>query len=498
MGSWFGLAGSMISLIVLARLLDPTDFGIYGFVLVTLAIPEAIACNSLNESLIQRADLSRGHSNSVFGLSLFFAVIFFTAIIFGAPYIETFFNQDGLAPYLWVMSAGLFVGALTAVPAAHLQRRLAFKQIAMVDIIGTVTAAIVGVALALWLKNAWALLIMELSRRVVRMLAFSWMDRWLPSLKFSLGNLKDLAAFNIASVGIRLVTVLELNIPRAAVGIFLGPAALGMFNLALRVQDQAGAALISPFGAIIALPFASKSQSNRELLHKMLRGAITVATFIAYPAFLGAVAIAPLAVPIVFGEKWVGAVAAIQISLLIGIRKPTATFDAGVLKGVGRPDLVLKIAVLCLLPLAVLPLAANQSLEAVMWLIWFQKMLGWVLGALAVQKVVGFQIRQQVFAGASALLASIIMALAVFFASPRLPAEYSDITKLLMMIGLGGIVYPLVLFIVSPKTTYRRIRALILLFSGKKEQAIRTMVASTSPDAPPAADAPEVTHAAKP
>ena len=133
-----------------------------------------------------------------------------------------------------------------------------------------------------------------------------------------------------------------------------------------------------------------------------------------------------------------------------------------------------------------------------MWLIWFQKMLGWVLGALAVQKVVGFQIRQQIFAGAPALLASIIMALAVFFASPRLPAEYSDVTKLLMMIGLGGIVYPLVLFIVSPKTTYRRIRALILLFSGKKEQAIRTMVASTSPDAPPAADAPEVTHAAKP
>lgn len=495
MGSWAGLVGSMLSLVVLARLLDPVDFGIYGFVLVTLAIPEAIACNSLNESLIQRPELTKGHSNSVFGLSLFFATLFFLIIVMGAPLIEDFFGQDGLAPYLWVMSAGLFLGALTAVPAGHLQRRLAFKEVALVDVLGTLVAAVVGIVLAVWLQNAWALLIMELSRRVVRMLAFCWFDKWLPSLSFSMENLKDLAAFNFASVSLRLITVLERSIPQAVIGMFLGPAALGMFNLAIRVQEQAGAALISPFGAI-ALPFASKSQANRELLHKLLRGAITVATFVAYPAFLGAVAIAPVAVPIVFGEKWIGAIGAIQISLLIGIRRPTSTFDAGVLKGVGRPDLVLKIALICLATMVALPYVAPHGLEAVMWLIWVQKMLGWVLGAIAVQRVVGFSIRQQVFAGASALLASIVMAGAVLFASTRLPTTLDDTAKLLILVALGALTYPLVLLVVSPRTTIRRMKALVLFFSGKKDRAMQTMMETQAEEEPADVHA-EVPDAAK-
>ena len=481
MGSWAGLAGGMVSLVILARLLDPTDFGIYGFVMVTLAIPEAIACNSLGDSLIQRKELDSGHSNSVLALSLLFAVLFSIAVIGGSSYLETFFGHENLAPYLWVMSLGLFLGAIVTVPAAHLQRRLAFKQVAMIDVIGTIAGAVVGIVMAILLGNAWALVIMELARRTVRAVAFCWFDRWLPSFRFSFQDMRDLAAFNLSSVGIRITTVLEMNIPRAVVGIFLGPAALGMFNLALRVQDQAGAALISPFGAI-ALPFASISQNNRELLHRMQRGAITVATFVAYPAFLGAVAIAPLAVPIIFGEKWIGAIAVIQISLLIGIRRPTATFDAGILKGVGRPDLVLKIALVCLLPMAFLPLAANHGLEAVMWLVWGQKMLGWALGAMAVQRVVGFSIRQQVFAGSSALFASIAMALVVYFASVSLPAEYDNVLKLLIAIGLGMIVYPTVLLIISPRTTIKRIKALLYLVRGKKDLAMRTVVNTPAPE----------------
>ena len=68
LGSWIGLIAGITSLVVLARILAPEDFGIYGFVLITLALPETIACNSLNESLIQRKDLTKGHSNSVFVL----------------------------------------------------------------------------------------------------------------------------------------------------------------------------------------------------------------------------------------------------------------------------------------------------------------------------------------------------------------------------------------------------------------------------------------------
>lgn len=143
-----------------------------------------------------------------------------------------------------------------------------------------------------------------------------------------------------------------------------------------------------------------------------------------------------------------------------------------------------------------LPYVAPYGLEAIMWLIWAQKMIGWVLGALAVQRVVGFSIKQQVFAGASALLASIIMAGAVILTSARIPEHVDDIAKLLLLVVLGALTYPLVLLIVSPRTTLRRIRALVLLFAGKKERALQTMM--NSPDNDESSNfAPEVSDAAK-
>ena len=134
LGSWIGLIAGITSLVVLARILAPEDFGIYGFVLITLALPETIACNSLNESLIQRKDLTKGHSNSVFVLSLGLACLFFLLIALIAPFIASGFGVPELTPYLRVMSIGLFIGAFSAVPAGHLLREMKFRQIATADL----------------------------------------------------------------------------------------------------------------------------------------------------------------------------------------------------------------------------------------------------------------------------------------------------------------------------------------------------------------------------
>ena len=74
------------------------------------------------------------------------------------------------------------------------------------------------------------------------------------------------------------------------------------------------------------------------------------------------------------------------------------------------------------------------------------------------------------------------MATAVYFASIYLPATYSDIAKLLIAITLGMVTYPTVLLIISPRTTFKRIKALIYLASGKKDLAIRTVMNTQSSD----------------
>ncbi|MEH6743974.1 oligosaccharide flippase family protein [Hyphomonas sp.] len=472
---WLGLLSGLISLIVVARLLTPEDFGVYGFLLVVLVIPEVFSSDSLNEVLIQRTDLKAEHSNSVFLSSLVFATLFFGLIQLGAPYIATLFDVPSLSDYLRAMSVVLFMGALSAVPAALLQRHMRFREITIVDVIGYVVGAIVGVSSAVIFQNAWALVAMEMSRRFVRMLAFLYFANWWPSFRTNIYEFRSLLRFKLASIGLRLVAAGDISIPRLFVGLYLGPAALGMFNLAIRIQNQAMQALVSPFGAV-AFPVASKTQNDLPTLYKTMSTAIWLAGFIAYPAFIGAAAAAPVIVPVVLGTQWNDAIIAIQISMLMGIRLPSSAFNGGVLRGVGKPGLLLKVSVFALLVLVLmLPFASRISLEAVMIALAFQKFLGWLLSSWAVYQAVRFPITRQILAGSSVLVASLAMGAGIWWASDHLPLNWSDPAKVVAIIGLGVVLYVGGLVMASPSMAKRGTRSLILLFRGDRKLAIANL-----------------------
>ena len=127
LGNWFGMVGGILSLVFIARLLSPMDFGIYGMTLVTFAIPEIFASGSLNESLIQRRNLQAGHVNSVFMQSLFLASVFWLGTYLLAPLIAQAFDHPELVPMIRVFAVSLYFGALTSVPAALLQRNLRYS-----------------------------------------------------------------------------------------------------------------------------------------------------------------------------------------------------------------------------------------------------------------------------------------------------------------------------------------------------------------------------------
>jgi O-antigen/teichoic acid export membrane protein len=472
---WLGLLSGLVSLVVVARMLTPEDFGVYGFLLVVLVIPEVFSSDSLNEVLIQRTDLKPEHANSVFLSSLFFAALFFGLIQVGAPYIASLFDMPPLVDYLRVMSVVLFIGALSAVPAALLQRHMQFREITVVDVIGYIVGAIVGVSCAIMLQNAWALVAMEMSRRFARMLAFLYFAKWWPSFRTNLIEFKSLLRFKLASLGLRLVAAGDLGLPRLFVGLYLGPAALGMFNLAMRIQNQAMQALVSPFGAV-AFPVASKTQNDLPTLYKTMSTAIWLAGFIAYPAFIGAAAAAPLIVPVVFGAQWNDAIIAIQISMLMGIRLPSSAFNGGVLRGVGRPGLLLKVSVFALLVLVLmLPFAAHISLEAVMIALAFQKFLGWFLSSWAVYKAVKFPITRQILAGSSVLIAALAMGCGIWWASGHLPDDWSDMAKVVVIIALGMAMYIGGLVVASPAMTKRGIQSMLMLFRGDRQLAIANL-----------------------
>jgi lipopolysaccharide exporter len=472
LGNWFGMAGSMLSLVFIARLLSPMDFGVYGMTLVIFAIPEIFASGSLNDALIQRRDLQAGHISSVFMQSLVLAAVFWIGINVGAPLIAHAFDHAELVPMIRLFSISLFIGALTSVPAALLQRDLRYSEITLVDVIGTIVAAVVGIILAFTLQSAWALIYMELARRVVRLFAFTAMAKWRPSFKSSWVETRELTRFNSLNMATKVVVAADGTVSRGLVGAILGPAALGMFNMAVRLLDQAKAAFVTPFAAV-SLPVAAQTQHDLPTLYRAIEGAMKLAALIAYPTFIGACVVAPVAIPVVFGDQWIPAVPTIQVFLLMGLRTPTTAFNSGVLNGVGRVDWTFKISLVGLV-LTVLAVGAtiHISLEAVALAMFGQTLVTWALGAYAVKSSIGFPMKRQVIAGSSAFFASLIMGLIVWVCMQLIQDSVHALLEMVILVLVGVVAYVGALSLLSPMLAKRIVQALIMVAQGRREEAI--------------------------
>ena len=471
MANWFGMLGGMFSLIFIARLVSPDHFGIYGMAMIVIMIPTVIMI-ALGESLIQRKDLLPGHLNAIFTQNLLIAAVSWGLVTLLSPWLAKLFNEPDLEPVVRVFIIVLILESLTTVPAMLLQRELRYGALSLVDVLGVVIASIVGITAAWYLRSEWALVLMEIARRTFRMVAFCYLTRWRPSFDEAWSHAGDLMKFNSYNTSARLVQTVKDILPGAMIGGGIGAAELGMFNMANRLLDQTRAALVTPFSSI-ALPVVSKMQDDYDALRDAVEGGMRLISLFAYPAYLGGAAVAPVAIPFVFGAQWEPAVPVVQIVLLCGIRSPTAAFNSSILLGVGRPDRFLKIAIADLIMVtAVVFTLLPYGLIVLTWGLFGTYLGTWLVATWYVRQTIRFPIHRQLLAGWTSFVSAVIMATSVIFMSGRLPEEMASALQLMLLIGLGVVVYFVALMIIAPRLAGVLWRVARVIVSGRPKEAI--------------------------
>lgn len=451
LGKWFDLVGGALTFLCMVRLLQPHDFGVYGLSLLVILAPETIVAGALSECLIQRAHLRPGHVAATALLQLIVAPLMGAGLVVAAPWIANALGHAELRMLVPLMAATLVLLALAATPAALLQRELRFRAIAIVDAVGTLIAAAVGLTMAFTGHGVWSLAWMEVVRRAVRAVGFLAAAGWPLAVWPSKADVADLTHFNLTSLAMRLVIQADSAIPRLFLGV-ASASALGYFNLAQRIFQQFSALFIAPFNGI-ALPVASRIQGQREKLHAALDGASRVSTLVAYPIFLGSAAIAPLVIPLLLGKTWAPATPAVQIMLLLGLRAATASFNGGVLRAVGKPGLQLGlVAIGVAINACVAPFAAAWGATAIAAVFLARGLVTWALGAMLLQRVVGYPATRQFSIGWESMASAIVMTVVVSAARLGLDDVGSAPIRLAAAIVLGAATYTVTLRVLAPAT----------------------------------------------
>lgn len=449
--NWFDIIGATLSFFIMARLVGPEGFGVFGLALLMTLLPETVVGGALSEALIQRRELRPGHIAGAFWLQLGLALVFMTALAWLSPWLAHAFSAPHLEGLTLLLSATLLFMAVSAPPAALLQRELRFRAIAAVDAAGTTVAAVVGVGLGVAGFGVWALGWMEFARRFVRAVVFI-IAAWRPhDLRVEKRDFVELAHFNGMTLATRLISQLDSAVPRLFLGM-IEPRALGYFNLAQRVFAQSSALFVAPLNSAV-LPLASRIQHQSERLREAIGGAQRLATLIAYPVFFGAAAIAPVLVAPLLGEAWVPATLAVQIMLLLGVRAASASFNGGMLRAVGKPGVQLGIVTAGLVVSAALaPLAAPWGAAAVAAVLLVRGAVTWLLSAWQVERAIGYPARRQFIVGWESFAAASLMAATVLGVRAWIGAAMSPWLLAPLLIGLGVVTHVAALSAFAPRT----------------------------------------------
>lgn len=351
--------------IILARHLGPEAFGLATLSMVAPIILSGVVTRGIPDAIVQRAEIDALHLDSAFWLLVSTGLTLSALLWVFAGVIAELFGQPLLESLVRCTCVIVLIHALAAVPAAILKRELNFRLFTLRTLIGTTVGGSVGLAAAIGGYDMWSLIWMQLAKAIVETTIIVLASSWRPRLAYSYPHCRELFGFALPIIGHTLWNFVNDEIPKVILGLFFGPAAVGIYAIARRPLDLLVEVFLGPLTAL-TMPAVARIQREPAKIDHFFNTSVRMAGIAGFPAFVGFAAIAPVAVPLVFGPQWSSGVVAVQILMLLGLQRTIDSICALTILALGHSGLILKMnMVYTLLSLVLLTAAAQVSLEAV-------------------------------------------------------------------------------------------------------------------------------------
>jgi teichuronic acid exporter len=342
------LANSGITFLVgilLARLLSPREFGIFGLITLFIAISNSIVDGGFTTALIRKDNVTDKDYNTVFYCNLAIAVLLMTVLILCSNVIAFFFKEPILRTIMPVMSVLLVINAFSIIQRTIFIKKIDFKTQAKISLIASISSGVIGISMALLNFGVWSLVAQQLSRQAL-LSFFLWaFSNWRPGLIFSNRSFKELFGFGSKILLANLVNTFYQNIFLSIIGKLYSTEQLGKYSRA----DQFNTIFTNNLTLIIqkvSFPMLSSIQNDREHLVFLFRKTLIYSSIVTFGLVLSLAAVAKPLILLLIGEKWIDSVIYLQIMCFYGILYPLSVVNLNMLNIQGRSDLILKLEVI--------------------------------------------------------------------------------------------------------------------------------------------------------
>lgn len=355
------------SLIFLARLLSPSEFGLVAMLGIFTTFATLIINSGFASALIRQPGENDLDSSTVFWFNIGTGTFMALLLVASAPAIARFYGHTELTPIAWALALNVWLASWLTVHVALLTRHLEFRVQAKASSISNLAGAILAIVLALRGAGVWALLAQLLATTSLNVALIWAIHRWRPTLTFSMKSLRRLFGFGGFMLAADILNALGTRLHTLLIGKLYSSQDLGLYTRAVQTCETSQTVLSTIFTRV-AMPVLARHSEDRSALRRRLKAANELTIAISLPAMIGLALVADVAVPTIFGPQWAGTVPILQVLCVSSAIYPLQVSNLQVLIAQGRSGSLFRIEIMKKsILISAMVIASHWGILAIAW-----------------------------------------------------------------------------------------------------------------------------------
>ena len=290
-------------LMILARLLNPKDFGIVGMVTAVTGILGLFKDAGLSMVTIQRETITNEEVSSLFWMNLGLGVLLALLSCGLAPILAAFYHEPALFGVTIVLGLAIVFNAAGVQHSAILQREMRFGVLSIIEVLSLAIASALGIILACYGFQYWALAAVAVIQPALATTMTWGVTAWVPVGPRLCTYVPSMIRFGVTATLNGVVMYVAYNLEKVLLGRFWGAEALGIYGRAFQLVSIPTENLNSATGNVLFSALSRLQNDPRRLRMYFLKmyGALVALTL---PCTLAFVLFANDIIIFVLGEKW--------------------------------------------------------------------------------------------------------------------------------------------------------------------------------------------------
>jgi O-antigen/teichoic acid export membrane protein len=291
------------SMVIMARLLTPRDFGLVGMVAAVTGFLGLFRDLGLSMATIQRASITHAQTSTLFWINVLAGGVLALACAALAPALAAFYGEPRLVWVTVALGTSFLFNGSAAQHRAMLQRDMRFLALVTIDIAAVVSNLAVGIAMALAGTGYWALVVSVISAQAVSTMGAWLATRWLPGRPHRRCGIRSMLMYGGAITVTNILAYIAYNADKVLLGRFWGAVPLGIYGRAYQLINLPTENLYTTIGQV-AFPALSRVQSEPSRLRNYFLTGYSLFLTLVLPITMACMWFPEDIIHVFLGAKW--------------------------------------------------------------------------------------------------------------------------------------------------------------------------------------------------